>query len=243
MPATPEQLVSRFRDKPLDFSPGEKWSYSNSGYVLLGCLIEKMSGHSYAQFVQDNFFSPLGMKDSGYDDSNSAIVGRRASGYEPGTDGPTKAGLVLISFSAGSLFHDGGPAALGKGLFGGKVLSEASLRKMTAPFKNDYAFGLGVSTLKGQRRSRTAKVDSGLPRVASLIPGGQIDRRGSEENWLIQYPMRLRASWGALARDKSGTAIGRGESLSRDVLSRYTGTYDFGPGVNVLDGNEGVSYP
>ena len=77
---TPEKLVARFRDKPLEFQPGEKWNYSNSGYVLLGYLIEKISGQSYSQFVQDNIFTPLGMKDSGYD-SNSAIIAHRASGY------------------------------------------------------------------------------------------------------------------------------------------------------------------
>src|SRR5674476_1316182 len=44
---TPEQLVSRFRDKPLDFEPGEKWQYSNSGYLLLSYLIEKITGETY----------------------------------------------------------------------------------------------------------------------------------------------------------------------------------------------------
>src|SRR5262249_41472895 len=57
---TPEKLVERFRDKPLEFAPGEKWNYSNSGYVLLGYLIEKVSGQSYEKFVQDNIFTPLG---------------------------------------------------------------------------------------------------------------------------------------------------------------------------------------
>ena len=59
-PTTPEKLVARFRDKPLDFQPGEKWSYSNSGYVLLGYLIEKISGKSYRDFVEENLFKPLG---------------------------------------------------------------------------------------------------------------------------------------------------------------------------------------
>jgi CubicO group peptidase (beta-lactamase class C family) len=80
---TPELLVARFRDKPLEFQPGEKWNYSNSGYVLLGYLIEKISQQSYRQFVQENIFNPLGMKDSGYD-SNSEIILHRASGYTPG---------------------------------------------------------------------------------------------------------------------------------------------------------------
>src|SRR6476469_8371708 len=67
IPSTPEKLVARFRDKPLEFQPGEKWNYSNSGYVLLGYLIEKISGQSYADFVKQNIFDKLGMKDSGYD--------------------------------------------------------------------------------------------------------------------------------------------------------------------------------
>src|ERR1700675_4716557 len=62
LPTTPEKLVARFRDRPLDFQPGEKWSYSNSGYVLLGYLLEKVSGETYEKFLQANIFGPLGMK-------------------------------------------------------------------------------------------------------------------------------------------------------------------------------------
>ncbi len=57
---TPAELVARFRDKPLDFQPGEKWSYSNSGYVLLGYLLEKISGESYTQFVEEKHFQATG---------------------------------------------------------------------------------------------------------------------------------------------------------------------------------------
>src|SRR5262249_39576280 len=56
LPATPEKLVARFRDKPLEFEPGQGWNYSNSGYVLLGYLIERISGQSYEKFVQENLF-------------------------------------------------------------------------------------------------------------------------------------------------------------------------------------------
>ena len=78
--STPEQLVARFRDKPLEFEPGERMKYDNSGYVLLSYLIEKIAGETYEKFVRDNIFAPLSMKDTGYD-SNSAIIPRRASGY------------------------------------------------------------------------------------------------------------------------------------------------------------------
>ena len=72
--ATAAEEVARFRDKPLDFAPGEKWSYSNSAYVLLGYVIEKISGGSYEKFVRENIFGPLGMRDSGYDSNKPVIV-------------------------------------------------------------------------------------------------------------------------------------------------------------------------
>jgi CubicO group peptidase (beta-lactamase class C family) len=150
---TPQQLVDWFRDKPLEFEPGTKWNYSNSGYVLLGYLIEKISGQSYAEFVQQNIFTPLGMKDSGYD-SNSAIIERRAAGYSPGKNGPENAGFVnmTVPLSAGALYSTTEDLLRWEqGLFGGKLLSLASLAKMTTPFKNDYAFGLGVSSANGHK--------------------------------------------------------------------------------------------
>jgi CubicO group peptidase (beta-lactamase class C family) len=152
-PTTPEKLVARFRDKPLEFQPGEKWNYSNSGYVLLGYLLEKISGQTYEKFVQESIFTPLGMKDSGYD-SNRAIIARRATGYTPSENGPVIAGYIdmTIPFSAGALYSTTEDLLRWEqGLFGGKVLSAASLEKMTTPFKNDYACGVGVSTAKGHK--------------------------------------------------------------------------------------------
>jgi CubicO group peptidase (beta-lactamase class C family) len=148
---TVAELVARFRDKPLDFQPGEKWSYSNSGYVLLGYLLEKLSGESYARFVEDNIFKPLCMVDSGYD-SNSAVIPNRASGYTRGQNGMVNAGYIdmTIPLSAGALYSTTEDLLRWEqGLFGGKLLSPASLKKMTTPFKNDYGFGLGIHSVNG----------------------------------------------------------------------------------------------
>jgi CubicO group peptidase (beta-lactamase class C family) len=150
---TPEKLVARFRDKPLEFQPGEKWNYSNSGYVLLGYLIEKISQQNYSEFVQENILTPLGMRDSGYD-SNSAIIQHRASGYAPSAKGTIHAGYIDMSipFSAGALYSTTEDLLRWEqGLMGGKLLSAASLAKMTTPFKNDYAFGLAVHSVNGHK--------------------------------------------------------------------------------------------
>ncbi len=147
-----QELVARFRAKPLEFEPGQKWNYSNSGYVLLGYLIEKITGGSYEKFVRENIFTPLGMLDSGYD-SNSAILPRRASGYVRGKNGFEHAGFIHMSIphAAGALYSTTEDLLKWEqGLFGGKLLTAASLKKMTTPFKGNYALGLCVETTGGR---------------------------------------------------------------------------------------------
>lgn len=58
--ATPQQMIALVADKPLDFSPGTNWSYSNTGYILLGMIIERISGQSYADFLKTNIFRASG---------------------------------------------------------------------------------------------------------------------------------------------------------------------------------------
>ena len=79
-PATPLQIIEQFRNLPLDFTPGKTFSYSNSGYILLGYIIEKVSGQAYADYLQQAIFQPLQMANTGYD-SNRMIIQDRAQGY------------------------------------------------------------------------------------------------------------------------------------------------------------------
>ncbi len=149
---TPQEIVKIFRDKPLDFAPGDRMSYSNSGYIVLGWIVAKVSGQSYQEFLQSAILGPLAMKDSGYD-SNSAVIAHRAAGYTNGKQGMENAGFIHMSipYSAGSLYSTTQDLLRWEqGLFGGKVISAASLKKMTTPFKNNYAFGLTVRADKGR---------------------------------------------------------------------------------------------
>src|SRR5262245_316747 len=79
-PATVAQLVARFSSLPLEFTPGDHWKYSNSGYTLLGDVIEIVSGQTYADYLHDHVFTPLGMADSGFD-SNTPSLPLHATGY------------------------------------------------------------------------------------------------------------------------------------------------------------------
>jgi CubicO group peptidase (beta-lactamase class C family) len=77
---TPEQIVRIAASFPLNFPPGEKWAYSNTGYVLLGMVIQKVSGKPFARFLQERVFNPIGMTDTRHDEPSS-IVPNRAVGY------------------------------------------------------------------------------------------------------------------------------------------------------------------
>ena len=239
---TPEKLVARFRDKPLDFQPGEKWSYSNSGYVLLGYLVEKASGESYQKFVQENIFGPLGMKDSGYD-SNSAIIPRRAAGYLPGKDGPVNAGFIHMSvpFSAGGLYSTTEDLLRWEeGLFGGKLLSAASLAKMTTPFKGYYACGLSVRTVSGHKVIDHGGGIEGFNTFLAYYP---------EDKLTVVAPANMNgdAPDGIVTRL---AAVAHGEkvelpterkeiTVAPKILEQYVGTYELAPQIHMMITLEG----
>jgi D-alanyl-D-alanine carboxypeptidase len=103
--ATPQQLIDHVVNKPLNFAPGTNWSYSNTGYILLGIIVEKISGQSYADFLKTNIFEPLGMRDSGYDRARD-IINERASGYDLIDGHIVNADFIDMSvpFSAGGIY-------------------------------------------------------------------------------------------------------------------------------------------
>jgi CubicO group peptidase (beta-lactamase class C family) len=100
-PITPLELIERFKDAPLDFQPGERSSYSNCGYWVLGYIIEQVSGQTYKGFIQQEIFEPLGMNDSGYDQDAPGL----AVGYKDQFTA-TPAEVIESSFlySAGALY-------------------------------------------------------------------------------------------------------------------------------------------
>lgn len=147
LPVTPLEMIARFKDKPLDFKPGEKWSYSNSGYFLLGYIIEKASGEPYESFLQKNIFGPLKMNDTGYDHLET-ILKHRATGYSLAKGKLINSVFLDMTqpYSAGSLYSTVGDLFLwNEALFGGKILSAKSFEAMTTPVKNNYGYGLGTA--------------------------------------------------------------------------------------------------
>jgi CubicO group peptidase (beta-lactamase class C family) len=243
--ATPVELVARFRDKPLDFEPGEKWNYSNSGYLLLGYLIEKITGESYEKFVRENIFTPLGMKESGYD-SNSAVIPHRASGYALVNKRYENAGFVhmTIPHAAGALYSTTEDLLKWEqGLFGGKVLKPASLQKMTTPFKNNYAFGLSVETAGGHKVISHGGGIQGFVTDLEYYPDDQLTVAVLENVTGAAPPGEIGRKLAAVAQGESVKLPGERKEITLDskVLSHYVGAYELNPNVTVLvtlDGNQ-----
>jgi D-alanyl-D-alanine carboxypeptidase len=137
------ELIALFKDKPLEFAPGEKWSYNNSAYVLLGAVIEKVSGRSYEDFVEQEVFAPLGMTRSRYGHQEELVPGR-VEGYHPQGDGgyvPAPYLSMTQPYAAGSLMSTVDDLARwDEGLAPGKLLSAASLERMFTAVRLNSGF-------------------------------------------------------------------------------------------------------
>jgi hypothetical protein len=100
---TPTEIIDVFKNEPMDFDPGEKFLYNNSGYILLGHIIEVVSGQSYADFIQKHIFDKVGMTASYYG-SMKKIIPNRARGYQD-RDGFVNADYLSLTlpYAAGSI--------------------------------------------------------------------------------------------------------------------------------------------
>ncbi len=139
--------IERFKAKPLDFAPGEKFRYSNSGYVLLGYILEKAAGQEYADYLQQNIFGPLKMANSGYD-TFSAVLKNRATGYSRRGGNLVNAAYLdmTIPHAAGALYSTVNDLYLwDQALYADTLVSKASLDRIFTPFKGDYAYGWMVT--------------------------------------------------------------------------------------------------
>ena len=156
-----DSLVALFATEPFDFKPGDRWLYDNSGYFLLGMIIEKVSGKPYGQYLKDEFFTPLGLKSTIYCDQ-APLIKHRAQGYtlRPDSTFINAEPLSMTQpYAAGSLCSNVTDlAAWTLALSSGKVVSPASYKQMSTPGTlNDgkplrYGFGLGVGSVGGHRQ-------------------------------------------------------------------------------------------
>jgi len=236
IPTTMDSLISRFKDKPLDFAPGQKMSYSNSGYVVLGYIVEKVSGGRYEDFVQKNIFEPLKMMDTGYD-HHDRILKNRATGYSL-IDGKKANSLhidMTIPHGAGALYSTVGDLFLwNEALFSDKLLSAKSRELMMTPVKNNYGYGLVMQ--KNSNRD-TVSHGGGINGFSTFLV------RFLEEKLTIvvlrntDYGM---PQPGKISADLAGITLGDSVEIPKPraevrvdpkILDAYVGEYEIKPGV------------
>lgn len=151
------ELIKEFQDQPVDFAPGEKWAYNNSGYVLLGAVVEAISGKSWHQTVDELLLKPAQITSVHYEAGDKLFKGM-ARGYT--TNGQREiapAGILSMTqpHAAGALIGNvEGLWRWNQALHGGKLISKASYERMVTPEgaakPHHYGFGIGIERLRDQ---------------------------------------------------------------------------------------------
>ena len=149
---TVDSLINFFKNEPMDFAPGEQWQYNNSAYVLLGFIIEKVSGMTYPEYVEQQFFKPLGMQNSWYGFTDK-LIPNRLPGYQKNGDSYENANFLSMTqpYAAGSLLSTVDDLYTWyKAVAAGKVIRPESLKKAITPTTtkdgNTIGYGYGLST-------------------------------------------------------------------------------------------------
>lgn len=156
---TVQELIDFFKYQPMESAPGKRWAYNNSGYILLGAIIEKVSGQSYEQFIRQSIFEPLGMKQSYYD-SPSRVIPGRVAGYDKGPEGFTNAAYLSMTqpYAAGALASTVDDLVLwDSALYTEQLLRHETLQQahhshcLTDGSPTAYGYGWEISEYAGHR--------------------------------------------------------------------------------------------
>lgn len=234
---TPSEIIDFFKNEPMDFDPGEKFLYNNSGYILLGHIIEVITGETYADFVQKNFFDKLGMKNSYYG-SHSKVIKNRAYGYQ-NRDGFVNANYLSMTlpYAAGSLMSNVDDLLKWqKALNTNKLITRKSYEKaingssLNSGEHIGYGYGLGAGKLQGSKSISHGGGIFGYTTQGIYMP---------EEDVFVSILTNCDCnSPGGVANKIAALAIGKpfldkadAITLSEAKLKQWVGAYEFPDGA------------
>lgn len=230
-PSTLPQLIDRFKQKPLEFEPGSKFNYSNSGYVLLGHIIEKASGQTYESALQNFILKPLRMADSGYEPANPSPE-KRAVGYLMIGEKPEVAAPIhmTVPHGAGAMFSS--VLDLYKwnlGLKQNKILQQKSLQQMYTPFKGNYGYGWVIDSVFQEKRVQHGGGINGFRTILMHFP---------EKDLFIVALSNTETYSERIGQDLAAIALGKPYDLPKSrtalqlpqrILDQYVGEYELAP--------------
>ena len=236
--STPADLVVMIKKLPPDFKPGTSFNYSNSGFILLGYIIEKVSGKSYEQYISENIFKPLKMDRAYYDHMRTVVPGR-ASGYVSVSDNEFENADFLdpsLPYAAGALMMSVDDMyKWNKGLYTYTIIKKETLEKAFTPFtltdghQITNGFGWGLASFMGSEARQHAGGTDGFSTFAIYLPSEDLFAVGFSNfrNKDITVPTLLAA---AVATGKLSLTPA---SVPGKVTDRYLGTYQCPDGHDV----------
>ena len=254
---TPAQLVEQIKSYEFEFDPGEKWSYCNSGYFILGYLVEQLSGLSYNDFLQQNFFEPLGMTNTGVHYKGIELP-HEAPGYswENGEFNRALDWDMSWAGGAGNLYSTVGDMyKWNEAVFNDKVLQQSSLKAAFTPVKlNDgtepqdmgkYGYGWTISNLRGLREiahggglhgfssflTRFPDINATVVVLCNSmpLPPGVAPEYAAHQIGEIYF-------WKQLEQQKT---MAEDTSVDPAVFKDYVGRYDYGQGIMDITTQDG----
>jgi hypothetical protein len=175
-------MIDSFKNDPLEFEPGSSWRYNNSGYFLLGAIIEKVSGMPYAKFIEQRIFVPLGMSRTAYEGQDRGPV-QHAVGYSGGGSGfePSPALSMSQPYAAGALVSTVDDLARwDAAVSSGKLLKESSWKKAFTPYtlntgkRTSYAYGWATGKLQGEAMISHGGAINGFNTYALRLPAEKV---------------------------------------------------------------------
>ena len=229
----PLEFIKRFRDKPLDFKPGSQFAYDNSGYYLLGVIIEQVSKMKYEDYLRQNIFDKVGMTDTGYD-WPSTILKNRSTGYSKDKGRIVNSQYLDMGqpYAAGSLYS----TVLDlykwdRALCTTQVLSPKSIEAAFTPNLNNYGYGWFI---EAQRGHKTVGHGGGINGFSTVI------QRAIEEDAvaIVLSNSDYSTSVGKMGKELLGLVLGEDvkpfaerQEITADpkTFDRLAGKYQLGP--------------
>lgn len=231
-------LIDAFKNEPMDFDPGEAFKYNNSGYILLGKVIEVASGENYEDYIEKNIFGKLGMTHSRYG-SKKELIKKRARGYQPEGDGYRNADYLSMTLphAAGSLMSTVEDMLIWQNSLNNHTLiKQSSLDKaINGSTLNDgeeitYGYGLGKMDLRGSKGYTHSGGIFGYTTNGIYL----ID----EDVYVIGLTNCGCKDVGAITQKVAAMVIGKpypnykdAITVSQDKLQQWVGAYEFTDGA------------
>jgi CubicO group peptidase (beta-lactamase class C family) len=241
----PQEVIDKFKNLPMEFAPGTKWNYSNSGFFLLGYIIEKVSGMKYQDYIEQNLFKPAGMTNSLYG-SNTKIIKNRACPYQPDGDNTVNADYMsmLLPYSAGSIMSTVEDLyKWNRALVSDKFVKRETLEKAWTEYKlsdgkgTHYGYGWFLSQVQG-----SPSIEHGGGINGYLTNGIYLPK---EDVFVAVFSNNTAKGPDAVSTKMAAIAIGKPFTLTEtpvpaDIIDQYPGEYDDEDGTQRLITKEGT---